>query len=109
MAAFPANWSCIAVLAIVEIHKNRGNLERQMRGVMIWVLVYAAVSFFFVNKTYGLIQPFVILVYPLMKMYNGQRGKAKRLKWFFYIYYPAHLVIVGILRIIIYGNVNILF
>ncbi|MBP3819933.1 MAG: hypothetical protein J6H31_16730 [Butyrivibrio sp.] len=52
---------------------------------------------------------FVILVYPLMKRYDGQRGKAKWLKWFFYIYYPAHLVVIGIIRIIMYGDTPILF
>ena len=28
---------------------------------------------------------------PLLAFYNGKRGKWK-LKWLFYIYYPAHLV-----------------
>lgn len=108
-SAFPADWSCIAVLAIMEMYKNRGNLKKQMVSMMIWVVLYAVVSFFFVNRVYGIIQLFVILVYPLLKQYNGQRGKAKWLKWFFYIYYPAHLVILGILRIVLYGNVPLLF
>lgn len=108
-SAFPADWSCIAVLAIIGIYRNRGNLEKQTATMMLWVCLYAVVSFFFVNKVYGIIQLFVILVYPLMKQYNGQRGKAGWLKWFFYMYYPAHLVIIGILRIMMYGNVNILF
>lgn len=108
-SAFPADWSCIAVLSVIGIYKNRGNLKKQTLIMMIWVCLYAAVSFFFVNKTYGIIELFVILVYPLMKQYNGQRGKAVWLKWFFYIYYPAHLVIIGIIRIMMYGNVNLLF
>lgn len=108
-SAFPADWSCIAVLAIIGIYSNRGNLKRQTAIMMVWVCLYAAVSFFFVDKTYGIIQLFVVLVYPFMKQYNGQRGKAAWLKWFFYLYYPAHLVLVGILRIMLYGNVNILF
>lgn len=58
---------------------------------------------------YGVIQFFVILVYPLMKQYNGEKGKAHWLKWFFYAYYPAHLIIIGIMRIMMYGDVNILF
>ena len=65
--------------------------------------------FFFVSKVHGIIELFVILVYPLMKRYDGQRGKAKWLKWFFYIYYPAHLVVIGIIRIIMYGDTPILF
>ena len=31
------------------------------------------------------------------------------MKWFFYLYYPLHLVIIGILRIAIYGDIPILF
>lgn len=108
-SAFPADWSCIAVLAITGMYKNRGNLKKQMINMMIWVILYATVSFFFVNKVYGMIQPFVILVYPLLKQYNGERGKAKWTKWLFYIYYPAHLVIIGILRIALYGDVPLLF
>ena len=77
--------------------------------MMLWVLLYAAISFFFVNKTYGIVSLFAFLVYPFMKQYNGERGKAGWLKWFFYIYYPAHLVIIGVLRIMMYGNVSILF
>ena len=108
-SAFPADWSCIAVLAIMGMSKNRGNLKKQMLSMMIWVIVYAIVSFFFVNRVYGIIQLFVFLVYPLLKQYNGQRGKAKWTKWLFYIYYPAHLIIVGILRIALYGDVPLLF
>lgn len=34
-SAFPADWSCIAVLAIMGMYKNRGNLKKQMINVMI--------------------------------------------------------------------------
>ncbi len=108
-SAFPADWSCIAVLAILGIYRNRGDLKKQTLSMMIWVLLYAIISFFFVNKVHGVLEIFVILVYPLMKRYNGQRGKAAWLKWFFYFYYPAHLFIIGLLRIKMYGNVSILF
>ena len=35
------------------------------------------------------------------------RGKAKWMKWFFYLYYPAHLILLGILRVMIYGDINL--
>lgn len=67
-SAFPADWSCIAVLAIIDIYRNRGNLKKQIFRMMVWVLLYAIVSFFFVNKVYGLIEMFVILVYPFIPL-----------------------------------------
>lgn len=80
-----------------------------MLGMSFWALIYAIVSFLFVNKAYGLITLAVVLVYPLLKNYNGEKGKLNWMKWFFYLYYPLHLIVVGILRIIIYGNVPLLF
>lgn len=108
-SAFPGDWSCIAVLSMVGMYRNRGDLKKQMTAILPWVLLYAAVSFFFVDWAYGLVQPFVFLVYPLLKRYNGQRGKGKGMKWFFYLYYPAHLAVIGLLRILLYGHVPILF
>ena len=40
----------------------------------------------------GHLQWWSMLSVPLMALYNGQRGK-HRLGWVFYLYYPAHLVI----------------
>ena len=109
LSTFPADWSCIAVFAILGMHKNRGNLKKQMIVMFMCVVVYSVISFIFVSKAYALVQIGVLLVYPFLRQYNGEKGNAKWMKWFFYIYYPLHLVIIGICRIIIYGNVSILF
>ena len=109
LITFSADWSCIGVMIILNMYSNRGNLNKQIKGMMFWTFIYALVSFLFVNKVYGIIQLFVILVYPLLKRYNGEKGKAKCLKWFFYIYYPLHLIIIGILRVLMYGNIPLLF
>lgn len=106
---FPADWSCIAVMAIISMYSNRGNLKKQIISMSFWIFIYAIISYLFVSKTYGLITLAVILVYPLLNLYNGEKGKAKWMKWFFYVYYPLHLVIIGILRIMLYGNISILF
>ena len=37
-------------------------------------------------------QWWAMLTIPLIALYNGQRGR-HRLGWLFYLYYPAHLVI----------------
>ena len=91
--AFPADWSCLAVLAIMDMYKKRGNLKKQMMAMIPYVAIYGIVSFFFVSKIYALVLFGVILVYPVLKLYNGEKGKAGWMKWFFYIYYPAHLIL----------------
>lgn len=105
---FCADWSCIAVMAVLQIYYHRGNAKKQMNGVLLWVAVYAVVYFLFIDRVYGLIQLGVVLVYPIIKQYNGQRGIRKEMKWFFYFYYPAHLAACGIIRVLLHGNVGVM-
>ncbi|MDD5945242.1 MAG: TraX family protein [Clostridia bacterium] len=105
---FCSDWSCIAVLAIVGIGTNRGNFKKQMAQMMLYVLMYAAVYFIFINKLYGIIQLFVFLSIPFLKAYNGQRGQWKGMKWFFYLYYPLHLAVCGLIRLAVNGNIGVM-
>lgn len=41
------------------------------------------------------------LTIPLLRRYQGQRGRSA--KYLFYIYYPLHIVILGILRGLLFG------
>lgn len=106
--AFCADWSSIAVLAITDIGTNRGNFKKQMTRMMMWVAVYAVVYAVFISPVYGIVQMFTVLTIPLLKIYNGERGKSKNMKCFFYVYYPLHLVICGIIRIALNGNIGVL-
>lgn len=109
LITFSSDFSSIAVMAILFMYDRRGNLKSQMICMMAWLSLYALISYLFVSKTYGLIAMTAILVYPLLKNYNGKRGKVKWLKWFFYLYYPLHLIIIGALRLYMYGNIPLLF
>ena len=106
--AFCANWSSIAVLVIIAIGENRGNFKKQMASMVCFVALYAAVYFLFIDKVYGAIQLFVALAIPLLKMYNGERGSMKLSKWLFYVYYPLHLALCGIIRILLHGNIGVM-
>ncbi len=46
------------------------------------------------------IQWFSLLTLPLLALYNGTRGKWK-LKYLFYIYYPAHLALIYLISLVI--------
>ena len=108
LLTFCSDWSCIAVMAIVSIGGNRGDFKKQMSGMMFYVSLYALIYFLCSDKVYGLLQFGTALTIPLLKRYNGQRGTWKGMKWFFYLYYPLHLILCGVIRVALYGNVGIM-
>lgn len=103
LITFPSDWSCIATMAILAIGTNRGNFKKQMTQMMVWTAVYALVYFLFIDKVYAIIQLGTCLTIPLLWLYNGERGSFKGMGKLFYAYYPLHLFICGILRIILWG------
>lgn len=44
---------------------------------------------------------FTLLSVPFIALYNGERGKA-RMKYFFYIFYPLHIVLIYGIAVLIY-------
>ena len=53
----------------------------------------------------GLFQLGIFLVIPLIQYcYNGESGSKKLFhKWFFYVFYPLHLLVLGILRWVVFA------
>lgn len=103
LITFPSDWSCIAAMVVLFIGTNRGNFKAQMLWMMVWTVVYAAVYFFFIDKVYALVQLGTCLTIPLLRLYNGQRGSWKGMGKLFYAYYPVHLFLCGLLRVLLWG------
>lgn len=45
-----------------------------------------------------------ILDYPLFLCYNGEKGDMKVSRWFFYAFYPLHLLFLAAIRIAVFGE-----
>ena len=63
----------------------------RMTGVAVLLLI-RAIYYTVVPSPLGLVQWWSLLSLPPLFLYNGERGRAK-MKYVFYIFYPAHLVI----------------
>lgn len=103
---FPSDWSTIAAMCPVYLYLNRGDFKKQSLALLVWTAIYAAVYFIFIDRLYGLLQMCTLLSLPILKQYNGERGNWKGMKWFFYVYYPAHLFVIGFVRVLL-GNGSI--
>lgn len=79
-------------------------IEYGFFGVMLPVCVYlakgkngrlamTAMCLFLLSMSIGWIQWFSLLALPLLALYNGERGQWN-MKYFFYLYYPLHLVVI---------------
>jgi hypothetical protein len=101
VVSFPSDWSCIAALCVLAFGTNRGNFKAQMLWMLFYVAIYATVYFFALDRVYGILQMAVVLAIPVLATYNGERGKDPRInklmKWGFYVYYPLHLLVIGLL------------
>ncbi len=91
-----SDWSCAAPLAILMIGRNRGKFHKQMLWLMAIITLYAVAFYIFKNPTYGMVHMASWFSVPLLSIYNGRRGKLRWLGKIFYLYYPAHLALIGL-------------
>ncbi len=87
---FEFDYTALGILLPIAIYYSKYKLQKIFFTALILILL----SYIYDNQIYSL------LALPLLLLYNGERGKYK-LKYMFYIFYPAHLVIVYFLSFFI--------
>lgn len=98
-----ANWNYVTVLWIVVLGLFHGNFKRQMIGffavAILFHLIPTYLNFGPLHEGYPhWYQLGVLLAVPLLTAYKGQLGKkSKTMSWFFYVFYPGHLIFIYLL------------
>lgn len=111
MSGVIAGVICIS-LVFPTVFENKGfDIDYGFLGMVLPVAVYyshgktskiisTAAVLILISFMSGEIQFFSLLSIPLLLLYNGKRGKIN-LKYLFYIFYPAHLVIIYLIDTLI--------
>lgn len=100
------DWAIYAILWCVFFFVFR-NDKSKMYLSFSCVSVYYFLSIFlqYFSSGYPLSNSFkqsvftlgTFLAIPILEMYNGQKGRFKSSKWIFYVFYPLHMLILGLI------------
>jgi hypothetical protein len=101
--SYTANWHFVAVLWILGFGLFHGNFKRQAAAFCMVGALYLMLSLrrfgFFDDISPQWFQLGIFLAIPLLAMFNGKTGKKSRfMTWFFYVFYPAHLILLFLLN-----------
>ena len=101
LLAYPADWNYIGVLWILYFGLYQGDFKKQMLSfALIGIIVFLIPDLYHFGWE-RMHQFGIFLAIPLLYLYNGKRGRKSRLiKWGFYVFYPVHLVLLELLRLL---------
>lgn len=105
LVAMVGDWGATAVIWIQVFYAFRHNRSEQMKYFSIVSAVMIVLNII-VNASMGsflgsLFQLGVFLAIPPLCKYNGVKKGGKAYKWFFYIFYPAHLAVLAVLKYVV--------
>lgn len=103
-ATLLGDWPIFCVVFTLVFWIFRGNFKRQAFGFVLAALAMATYFSRFSSFQFFVMQLCVLFALIPLALYNGSRGgqSCPQLnKWAFYVFYPAHLLALGILKYVI--------
>ncbi|MGM0213103.1 TraX family protein [Enterococcus sp. AZ109] len=102
LVVLPADWNYVSVLWILGFGLFRGDFKKQMLSFVVIGVVFHLIPLL---RDYGaadIYQLGIVLAIPVLALYHGRKGKSnKLLQWGFYLFYPGHLLLLELLKIMI--------
>ena len=103
LLAMVGDWSVFAIMWILIFSYNKDNQKKQMvwYGFSTLFAIMYEPAYLILNGVPLRIWPFfqigLLLAIPLLLCYNNQHGGNRLTKWFFYLFYPLHLIIISVI------------
>ena len=108
------DWKYFAVLWSVGFYKCRDSVKKCCLWQVIVGLLYCLYAFYGSFSSSGdMVHALAssafslgtFLSVPLLLLYNGESGKkTKGGKWFFYVFYPLHMTVLGLIHVMLAIN-----
>lgn len=99
LLSLPGDWPVMDVLGVLFVHVYRERPRAMWTAFTLTFLIPCA-AMFLISPAGNWFQLGVLLPTLVLRfLYNGQGGSRRPVhKWFFYVFYPVHLVVLGVLR-----------
>lgn len=98
------DWALLAPVFTLLFAWAGGNRTRQKSAFGAAALLYGGMAGLGSGQVWeavGCAVPILVSAFVILYLYNGRRAARGRTfyKWFFYAFYPAHLLVLGLLRL----------
>lgn len=102
LVVLPADWNYVTVLWILGFGLFRGDFKKQMLSFLVIGITFHLIPLLRDYGSADLYQLGIVLAIPVLALYHGRKGKSnKLLQWGFYLFYPGHLLLLELLKIMI--------